>query len=236
MGPRLEFVGALFLRALRRLTQGPPPPRDARTLSALAQRHAGHYDDAGAEPIAFAASDDPRRPARYTARELERLYSALTDESPDFYEQVHTAGPRPEARRWQGQRMRQRPGDFADSVREEPVELPVFFRRLGLDNDFGSRQARERGLRLLEQNLSPSQRSQFAEYQFFEVVGGHTGRRYRIRHGRMMNIDLLDQYGVRIGSLCFYPRGGLVAGDVMLAQKLALELFEADALKVANRV
>jgi hypothetical protein len=31
------------------------------------------------------------------------------------------------------------------------------------------------------------------------------------------------------------PRGGLAAGDVMLAQKNALELFESEALKVANR-
>ena len=36
--------------------------------------------------------------------------------------------------------------------------------------------------------------------------------------------------------LCFAPEGGLVVGDVMLAQKLALELFESDTLKVANRL
>ena len=31
------------------------------------------------------------------------------------------------------------------------------------------------------------------------------------------------------------PEGHLVAGDVMLAQKLALELFESDTLKIANK-
>ena len=35
--------------------------------------------------------------------------------------------------------------------------------------------------------------------------------------------------------LCFMPEGGLVVGDMMLAQKLALELFESDALEVANK-
>jgi hypothetical protein len=31
------------------------------------------------------------------------------------------------------------------------------------------------------------------------------------------------------------PQGRLVAGDVMLAQKVALELFENEALRIANR-
>ena len=35
---------------------------------------------------------------------------------------------------------------------------------------------------------------------------------------------------------CFFPEGNLVTGDVMLAQKVALELFETDALKIANKM
>jgi hypothetical protein len=34
---------------------------------------------------------------------------------------------------------------------------------------------------------------------------------------------------------CFVPKGSLVTGDVMLAQKIALETFECRALAVANR-
>ena len=34
--------------------------------------------------------------------------------------------------------------------------------------------------------------------------------------------------------LCFMPKSDLVVGDILLAQKLALELFESDTLKVAN--
>ena len=33
---------------------------------------------------------------------------------------------------------------------------------------------------------------------------------------------------------CFMPQGGLVVGDVLLAQKLSLELFEPEARAVAN--
>jgi hypothetical protein len=67
------------------------------------------------------------------------------------------------------------------------------------------------------------------------VIGGRTGRRYRIRYGRQMNIDQIDRNGGRICGWCFVPQGRLVAGDVMLAQKIALELFEPEALKVARR-
>ena len=35
--------------------------------------------------------------------------------------------------------------------------------------------------------------------------------------------------------LCFMPEGHLAVGDVLLTQKLALELFESETLKVAHR-
>jgi hypothetical protein len=49
-----------------------------------------------------------------------------------------------------------------------------------------------------------------------------------------MNIDEIDHTGEVIRTLCFYPRGRLSAGDVMLAQKVALELFEQEALAIAH--
>jgi hypothetical protein len=50
-----------------------------------------------------------------------------------------------------------------------------------------------------------------------------------------MNVHEIDEAGrVKLG-LCFAPKGSLVMGDVMLAQKIALETFERRALAVANR-
>jgi hypothetical protein len=98
----------------------------------------------------------------------------------------------------------------------------------------GAYEAHARGLCLLKENLSPTQRDQFQRHGYFDVVGGETGRRYRIRPGFQMNVEQLDKRGRCLRRLCFMPEGGHVIGDVMLAQKLALELFEADALKVAN--
>ena len=50
-----------------------------------------------------------------------------------------------------------------------------------------------------------------------------------------MNIHELDGAGRPRVGWCFAPKGHLVAGDVMLAQKIALEIDERGALTVANR-
>jgi hypothetical protein len=92
-----------------------------------------------------------------------------------------------------------------------------------------------RGLKLLREWLSPEQRAQFESEGYFDVVGCHSREKYRIRYGSSANIDELDDAGVpRIG-WCFVPNIYLVAGDVMLAQKIALETNERGALAVANR-
>ena len=66
-------------------------------------------------------------------------------------------------------------------------------------------------------------------------MGGNSGKHYRIRPTRQMNVDELDDYGVRIAAWCFGREGDLPIGDVMLAQKIALENNERAALALANR-
>nr|WP_271497733.1 hypothetical protein [Bradyrhizobium sp. CCBAU 11357] len=89
-------------------------------------------------------------------------------------------------------------------------------------------------MRLLRSWLSPQQRVEFDRKGYFDVVGGDTGKRYRIRRGTSGNVNEIDEYGRRGMGWCFVPIGGLVEGDVMLAQKIALETDEARALSVAN--
>jgi hypothetical protein len=48
-----------------------------------------------------------------------------------------------------------------------------------------------------------------------------------------MNVQVSDDCGNSM-YLRFMPRGALPTGDTMLAQKIALELFETDALQIAN--
>ena len=96
--------------------------------------------------------------------------------------------------------------------------------------------AKRRSIQLLKQNLSPTQLEQYERLGHFEVIGGRSGLRYRIRHGYQMNVERLDKNGKRACLLCFMPQGRLPYGDVMLAQKIALELFENEAIQVANKM
>src|ERR1700693_2818767 len=87
---------------------------------------------------------------------------------------------------------------------------------------------------LLRQWLSPDQTEQYDKYQRFDVVGSDTGTRYRIHRGTTMNIEELTAEGYVTRRWCFAPDGAFATGDVMLAQKVALETFELDALAIAN--
>jgi len=92
----------------------------------------------------------------------------------------------------------------------------------------------QQSMRLLTDNLSPAQRDQLEVFNYFDVIGGDTGTRYRIRFGDLMNVEQLDSRGKRVRLLCFAPEGRLPVADTMLAQKIALELFEAEAVHTAN--
>ena len=93
-----------------------------------------------------------------------------------------------------------------------------------------------RGIKLLREWLSPSQLAQFDTGKYFDVIGCHTGKRYRIRYASSMNVIEIDDLGRPKAGWCFIPDCYLVPGDIMLAQKIALELFESNALKVAHHV
>ena len=94
---------------------------------------------------------------------------------------------------------------------------------------------KRKGLRLLREWLSPEQLAQYDAHNYFDVTGCHSGKRYRICHGRAANICELDYAGRPRVGWCFIPNDRLVPGDVMLAQKIALETDESAALRVAKK-
>jgi hypothetical protein len=96
------------------------------------------------------------------------------------------------------------------------------------------RPAEQKGIALLRSWLTPEQAKQWAAREEFEVIGCHTGNRYRISCGTRMNVHQFDHTGKSIRQWCFSPEGGLATGDVLLAQKIALETMERRALDLAN--
>jgi hypothetical protein len=116
---------------------------------------------------------------------------------------------------------------FAECIREVQAAHERYRAR------FITREAR--GVNLLREWLSPEQLAQFDAQRYFDVIGCYSGKRYRIHYGVMTNVHEIDDHDRFLVAWCFLPEGPLVAGDVMLAQKIALETHENAALAVANR-
>jgi hypothetical protein len=94
--------------------------------------------------------------------------------------------------------------------------------------------AEKRAVALLLSWLTPEQEKQWQARGEFDVIGGDTGRRYRITYRAVMNVHELDPDGHSVKQWCFGPAGGLAVGDVLLAQKISLETMETKALAIAN--
>jgi hypothetical protein len=96
--------------------------------------------------------------------------------------------------------------------------------------------AEEKGFQLLQSWLSPEQSKQWNTLSEFKVVGSQTGTRYRIRRGKVMNVHELDRSGNIAAHWCFAPKGDLAMGDILLAQKIALETMERDAPRKLTKI
>jgi hypothetical protein len=99
-----------------------------------------------------------------------------------------------------------------------------------------TRRGEEKSVALLRSWLTPEQAAQWDRRKEFDVVGSDTGTRYCIRCGTVQNINELNSNGKVVARWCFIPQGNLAVGDVMLAQKIALETMERRALSKANKV
>jgi hypothetical protein len=94
--------------------------------------------------------------------------------------------------------------------------------------------AEQKSIALLRSWLTPEQLDQWNTREEFEVIGGDTGTRYCITYGTVMNVHQLDHNGKPFAQWCFRPEGKLAVGDVLLAQKIALENMERRSLALAN--
>lgn len=83
--------------------------------------------------------------------------------------------------------------------------------------------AKRRALATLLRFIAPYQRAELRTHGYFHVRGGATGCTYRIRRGRVANIDVLDGAGAVVRRLCAHPALDVPDSDTMLAQALHLQ-------------
>jgi hypothetical protein len=96
-----------------------------------------------------------------------------------------------------------------------------------------ARRARE----LLLSYLSDDQRRTFEEHNWFVVIGGRSGRRYRISGVSYAgNVQLLCADNDNIeATFCGHCNDNIPLGDQLLAQKVMLEIDEPAYIALANR-
>ena len=94
-------------------------------------------------------------------------------------------------------------------------------------------EAKQRAKDLLLSFLSPEQIQSLETMSAF-VVRSELGRLYRIRTGRVQNIDELDDAGNIKAELCAHPRDYVPDFDTMLTQALMLQYNETEFRAIAN--
>ena len=123
----------------------------------------------------------------------------------------------------------------------DPYSQQLYARALGLQGTQSyirpeDTEAERKGLALLKENLTPAQIETHDQHKYFDVKGNHSGKTYRIKRGRQMNVYELDGNGNEKCGWCFVPaESSLCVSDTILCQKIALETDEKAALKVANK-
>ncbi len=158
-------------------------------------------------------------PSNLTAREVEERFT------------VHTSLPRAA---WCSFHVGNPDRAYAALDARPPLTLDQYA-ELMFSRGEPSNEATIKSRRLLRSWLTVKQRAELKRFGYFHVTGGTSKTRYRINRGRSMNIQVLDGKGDKPShGICFVPAGSLPEGDVMLAQKLALELQEDEALAKAN--
>lgn len=95
------------------------------------------------------------------------------------------------------------------------------------------RLADKRAEALLCSHLNEEQQKDLRDRNWF-LIDSKSGKTYRINRGRHANIDVIDENGVTIRSLCVHPRDTVPDADTMLAQVLMLKHDEDTLLRMAN--
>jgi hypothetical protein len=85
---------------------------------------------------------------------------------------------------------------------------------------------------LLVSNLNKVQRIQYEKFGWF-FVESESGKKYRIRKGRQINIDVFENDKI-VKRICAHPQVDCPDQDTMLIQKIMLEHQEKEFLNIAH--
>lgn len=116
----------------------------------------------------------------------------------------------------------------------QPTEAELAAMRAERERQDAERAACEaRAEALLLSSITPRQASQYRRLKWFTVRGA-SGDQYRVRKGRVGNVDRIDAAGRVVDRWCAHPAEFVPDCDTMLAQALMLETDDAHFRRMAN--
>ena len=129
-------------------------------------------------------------------------------------------------------RIAPQPRELSEEERAAQEVRQAENRRIAAEQAEKRKQAKERSMKLLRDALDKKQRNRFDNHGHF-FVRGVSGELYRIDQGRVANVKVMDGDKVK-HRLCAHVREQVPDHDNMLAQKVMLENFEDEFLRMAN--
>lgn len=135
---------------------------------------------------------------------------------------------------WQYNYVTQPVRERTTEERQRDEEERIRLAELAKEKAEQAKIAEEKALQLLLENLTENQAEIFKMTGAIPVVCP-SGRKYKIKKGTSRNIIELGEKDETKAFLCFHPCDyAIPVHDVMLAQKLMLEVCEEDARRIAN--
>jgi len=172
-----------------------------------------------------------------TSGPLFPLFQATSDNTPPFW-QDWAANPQHMSH---GRRVPMDPPFPSFSETEEEKAQRIIRRQQErerweierLQRDVELKASQIQAAALLDSLLDEVQQASLQEEDWFLVMGS-SGNVYRLRRGRIGNIDLVSPEGKILKTFCVHPGIHLPNADDLIAQKLHLETDEESLLKIAN--
>lgn len=120
-----------------------------------------------------------------------------------------------------------------EQIRAREAQLEAN-RVAAIQREIEYQERKTKATKLLRAALTRKQKKDLDKHKHFFVRGGKSGDLYKIRQGRVQNVDLLDAKKRMKQQLCAHPQIHCPDEDTMLTQKIMLEHMEDHFRDIAN--
>jgi len=124
--------------------------------------------------------------------------------------------------------------DFSEEQQKAIDERNEANRIAALKHAEQQKERKAKAIKLLRDTLDRKQKKDLNKRKHFFVRGGKSGNLYKIKQGRVQNVELVDDRKRTKQRLCAHPQINCPDEDTMLVQKVMIEHMEDHFRDIAN--